>query len=174
MNFEQIALIGEFVGGLGVLATLVFLIFEVRGNSRILKANAKTSGMESTAHYNEVLAQDEVLAGLAHRVSSGEPFDSLSSLEQFRLTLVLRGIIQRLEAMYFQYEAGLVDEEYWNTRRCWLKSMIDQPSLSKWWEAESASSMVTDQFIEHIAATRGSFILGPGAQIVPSKDGVDP
>jgi len=174
MNFEQIALIGEFVGGLGVLATLVFLIFEVRGNSRILKANAKTSGMESAAHYNEMLAQDEVLAGLAHRVLTGEPFDSLSSLEQCRLTLVLRGIIQRLEAMYFQYEAGLVDGEYWNTRRCWLKSMIDQPSVSKWWDAESLSSQVTNQFIEHINSTRSSFIMGPNAQIAPRKEGVDP
>ena len=42
MNFEQISMVGEFVGGVGVLATLIFLLFEVRGNTKILKANAST------------------------------------------------------------------------------------------------------------------------------------
>jgi hypothetical protein len=35
-------MVGEFLGGVGVLATLIFLLFEVRGNTKILKANAST------------------------------------------------------------------------------------------------------------------------------------
>jgi hypothetical protein len=173
MSFEYFAMIGEFVGGLGVLATLVFLLFEIRNNSRILKANAKTSGMESIAHFNETLAHDEVLAGLFDRCLSGEPLNSFSSPEQFRMTLTMRGLVQRLEAQYFQYEAGLVDEQYWKIRRGWLKSFLDQPSLSQWWAVESVSSHITDQFVAHINSTQSSIKMGPRAQVVPSKDGVD-
>jgi hypothetical protein len=43
--------IGEFIGGIGVLATLIFLTIEVRKNSRILRANAKTAGMDSFASF---------------------------------------------------------------------------------------------------------------------------
>jgi len=162
MNFEQISMIGEFIGGIGVLATLLFLLFEVRGNTRILKANAKTSGMESIAHFNETLAHDEILSELFERLSSGESLDSFSRTEQFRLTVAMRGLIQRLEAQYFQYQAGLVDDQYWNTRRTWLKSFLDLPNLSDWWAVESASAQVTDEFVEHINLTKSSFSMGAG------------
>ena len=164
-------MIGEFVGGVGVLATLVFLLFEVRGNTRILKANAKTSGMESIAHYNEALAHDQILSELFERFLSGEPLDSFSRPEQFRLTLAMRGLLQRLEAQYFQYEAGLVDDKYWNTRRTWLKSFLDQPSLSDWWSVESTSAQLTDEFVEHINSATNSFVMGPaGVRSVRDDD----
>jgi hypothetical protein len=171
MNFEQISMIGEFVGGIGVLATLLFLLFEVRGNTKILKANAKTSGMESIAHYNETLAHDEILSELFERLGSGESLDSFTRPEQFRLTVAMRGLIQRLEAQYFQYEAGLVDDQYWNTRRTWLKSFLDLPNLSDWWAVESKSSQLTDEFVEHINSTKSSFVMGAaGVRSVRDND----
>jgi hypothetical protein len=171
MNFEQISMIGEFVGGIGVLATLLFLLFEVRGNTKILKANAKTSGMESIAHYNETLAHDEILSELFERLGSGESLDSFTRLEQFRLTVAMRGLIQRLEAQYFQYEAGLVDDQYWNTRRRWLKSFLDLPNLLDWWAVESKSSQLTDEFVEHINSTKNGFVMGvAGVRSVRDND----
>ncbi|MFK8049605.1 MAG: hypothetical protein AB8B81_14360 [Halioglobus sp.] len=160
MNFEQISMIGEFVGGIGVLATLLFLLFEVRSNTKILKANAKTSGMESIAHFNETLAHDEILSELFERLTSGESLDNFTRPEQFRLTVAMRSLIQRLEAQYFQYQAGLVDDQYWNTRRTWLKSFLDLPNLSDWWAVESKSAQITDDFVEHINSTKSSFVMG--------------
>jgi len=160
MDLEQISMIGEFVGGIGVLATLLFLLFEVRGNTKILKANAKTSGMESIAHYNETLARDKILSELFERLTAGESLDSFSRPEQFRLTVAIRGLIQRLEAQYFQYEAGLVDDQYWNTRRTWLKSFLDLRNISDWWAVESTSAQITDEFVEHINLTESSFVMG--------------
>ena len=171
MDLEQISMIGEFVGGIGVLATLLFLLIEVRGNTKILKANAKTSGMESIAHYNESLAHDEILSELFERLTVGESFDSFSRLEQFRLTVAIRGLIQRLEAQDFQYEAGLVDDRYWNTRRTWLKSFLDLPNMTDWWAVESTSAQVTEEFVEHINLTKSSFVMGAtGARSVREND----
>ena len=117
MSFEQFASIGEFISGIGVLATLIFLTIEVRKNSRILRANAKTAGMDSFASYNEWLAGDPEVSNLFDRILTGESIDTLSSGEQFRLTLAMRAIIQRVEAQYFQFSEGIVEESYWAQRR---------------------------------------------------------
>ena len=157
MNLERLALVGELLGGVGVLVTLVFLTLEVRKNSRILRANSQTAGMLSFAAYNEMLATDPVLPGLFIRVLAGEDIDSLDPEERFRVTLALRGIIQRIEAAYFQFVEGQVEEPYWAQRRMWLKSIVLRPNIAKWWAVESKSAQVTEAFIAHINSSESSF-----------------
>lgn len=163
MNFAELALIGEFLGGIGVLATLIFLTLEIRNNSRILIANAKTSGMNSFAEFNEMLATDGVLPGLLDRVLSGEQLDSFKSEDQFRITLAFRALIQRIEAQYFQYSDGLVDEAFWNLRRTWLKSVLALPNLAGWWALESKSVQFSDEFVANINTAPNRISIGPMA-----------
>ena len=40
MNLQNLASVAEILGGFAVLATLVFLVIEVRDNTRVLKATA--------------------------------------------------------------------------------------------------------------------------------------
>ena len=164
MSFEQLASIGELLGGIGVIATLLFLAVEIRSNSRILKANAKTAGMESFAYYNELLATDPILAPLMDTLLE-EGFDSFDSVERFRVTLAIRSLVQRNEAQYFQYTEGLIDEEFWGQRRKWLKGFLDTPALQEWWEVESKSAQVTEQFIRHINSTTTKIDLGRTGQL---------
>ena len=168
MSLEQLAALGELVGGLGVIATLLFLALEVRNNSRILRANAKTAGMESFANYNEMIATDPFIAPLIQAVLRGEGAQ-LDDVEMFRFTTAVRALIQRMEAQYFQYVEGLVDEEYWTQRRVWLKGFLDNPALSEWWAREAKSSQVTEQFVRHINSTPAAPRIGIDGRI--AEDG---
>lgn len=165
MSLEQLSSIGELVGGIGVLATLLFLVFEIRNNSRILKANAKTAGMESFASYNELIATDPYLPPLIGKVLR-KGFGSLDTDEHFRVTAAIRALVQRMEAQYFQYTEGLVDPVFWSQRRIWLKGFLSNPGFIEWWELESRSAQVTDEFVLHINSTDSEVIIGINGQLV--------
>lgn len=162
IEIERLALLAELIGGIGMLATLVFLALEVRKNSRILRANAKTTGMQSFASYNEMVATDPVLPALFSRVFAGDDFDLFDPEERIRMTSALRGIIQRIEAEYFQYVEGLIDERYWTQRRTWLKRLLLLPNIAKWWAVEEKSLMETEEFIAHINSTETTLEMGLG------------
>lgn len=164
MSLEQLAALGELVGGLGVIATLLFLALEVRSNSRILRANAKSAGMESFARYNEMAATDPLLAPIVQRVLQGDGAP-LDEVEQLRFTLAVRALIQRMEAQYFQYREGLVDEDYWTQRRVWLKGYLDQPALREWWTLEGKSAQLTEEFVRHVNSTPVGLRVGLNGQV---------
>ena len=165
MSLEQLAALGELVGGLGVIATLLFLALEVRSNSRILRANAKTAGMESFANYNEMIATDPFVAPIIQAMLRGEGA-RLDEVERFRFTAVVRALIQRMEAQYFQYVEGLVDEAYWTQRRVWLKGFLENPALQEWWELEARSAQVTEEFVRHINSTPMAKRIGIDGRVV--------
>jgi len=165
MNIDQLAALGELMGGIGVLGTLIYLAIEVRNNSKLLRINAQSSGMESFAGYNEGVARDRELIELFDRILGGEAFQSLSSVEQFKLTLAIRALIQRMEAQYFQYKGGLIDENYWIQRMRWLNGLLSLPSLDNWWEVEAKSAHVTDEFVTHVNSVEHSMKMGQAGQV---------
>ncbi len=165
MNIDQLAALGELVGGLGVLGTLLFLVFEVRRNTRIMRINAQALGMQSFASYNELLATDPELIPLFDRILNGESYSTLNSVDQFRLSVSIRALVQRMEAQFFQYKGGLIDELYWQQRMRWLKGFLTLPTLENWWEMESASAQLTVEFVEHVNSVNNTMKLGRFGQV---------
>ena len=165
MTIEELAAIGELIGGIGVLATLLFLTIEVRRNSKILRMNAQTAGMESFAGYNECVAADLELSELFDRLFGGEMLSSFSSIERFRMTLAIRGLIQRMEAQFFQYKGGLIDEQYWTQRMKWLRGFLIMPELEGWWEIEGESAQLTEEFVRHVNSSTHSLQMGQAGQV---------
>ena len=165
MSISELASIGEFVGGIGVLATLVFLVLEIRRSTKTLRANAKTAGMESLATFNELIASDAEIAAIFQRILSGESLNSFDANELFRFHIMVRALVQRMEAQYFQYVEGLIEPGYWKQRRSWLKSFVDSPALRDWWLAEANSAQYTEEFVLHINSTQQRCQIGPEGQL---------
>ena len=164
MTIELLAAVGELIGGIGVLFTLLFLILEVRRNTKILQVNAKTAGMESFAAFNELLSSDSEVANLLERLGRGEAISSFTPSDRFRATTLCRALIQRMEAQFFQYKAGIIDENYWRQRMNWLKGFLTIPEMENWWEVEARSSQYTDEFVEHVNAFHSSMKMGHAGQ----------
>ena len=64
MNLDQLALLGEAIGGLAVVLTLLYLAFETRRNNAILVASATSDAYLKWTEFNDHISSDEQLAGL--------------------------------------------------------------------------------------------------------------
>ena len=68
MNWEAIGAVGEVLGAIGVIATLVYLAVQIRQNSTVLeqnnqmhKANSYRANIDGVMNLQALLAQDERL-----------------------------------------------------------------------------------------------------------------
>jgi hypothetical protein len=110
MDIQDLANIGEAVGGLGVVISLLYLAFQIRQNTRAVRSSSYHQAAEQTWNYCLAVAQDASLAGILAKRMAGE---SLSPAEEIRANTADQALIYGFENMLRLHEEGLVDPDVW-------------------------------------------------------------
>jgi hypothetical protein len=111
MTIEAIGSIGDFIGGLGVIASLIYLAVQIRQNTRAVRSSSYHQAAEQTWNYCLALAQDSSLAEIIAKQVAGE---GLTPAEQLRLGAADQALIFGFENMLRLHEEGLVDPDVWD------------------------------------------------------------
>ena len=131
LDITTLAAWGEFIGGIAVVVSLIYLASQIRQNSRLVRASARSSHSQHTASANLPIIQDEDVAriywdGLADRNSLSESdrrrFDPLLSL-QIRIT-----------AEQFEFSRDEIGSaRLWEEQEAGFLWQVQQPGLRQWW-----------------------------------------
>lgn len=126
MSLMELGALGEFLGSIAVLATLVYLSVQLRQNTISMNegkklALAQTYQMRADAlQMMLVTASDSRFIGpiIAKLTSAGYPedisaLDTLSSEERGRFRLWQIAQQTHWDNMFFQYQQGYIDDEYY-------------------------------------------------------------
>jgi hypothetical protein len=149
MNWEAIGAVGEVVGALAVLITLVYLAVQTRDNVKVMRSKAIWDAQTSFVEVNEMLGDGGVIAEVMYKAMS-DP-DSLTDKEEYQVHRFLRGWFQRMEAQFALYKSGILDREVWELRCGYAQGMLDRSLFFKeWWEIDKNNSMFTRDFIASI------------------------
>jgi hypothetical protein len=112
--------IGDFVGGVAVVVTLVYLAIQVRqNNSQLRESSAATraatyqNAMNLIAEINLEIAKSPELAKF-HGISR-QDFDTLSDVERTQCTSLHLNAMRAQHHIFLQYRAGLIDEASWRS-----------------------------------------------------------
>ncbi len=142
MDITTLAAWGEFLGGIAVVVSLVYLASQIRQNSRLLTASAAATTASFGSATTTLTAQDPELAriwwdGLTDREALSEPdrrrFDPLISLmingfqQQFRLT-----------------RKGVLDLEVLADMEQGMRWVVQQPGYRQWWKQWAGKSYSGD------------------------------
>ena len=110
MDIQQLANIGEAVGGLGVVISLLYLAFQIRQNTRAVRSSSYHQAAEQTWNYCLAVAQDASLAEILAKRMAGE---ALTPAEEIRANTADQALIYGFENMLRLHEEGLVDADVW-------------------------------------------------------------
>ena len=172
MNWDAISAIGEMVAAIAVVITLVFLVVQLRlsrqatdANTKVTRSAAAAQSQNYLAKFNEVLMANADLSKLYTEAFAQGSFEGLADDEVFRIQMGLRANMQHFEAMYFQFEEGLLEDRVWALRRSYIGSFIRMKPVSDWWSVERESSAFTEEFIADIESSEG-FVMGELGQRV--------
>jgi hypothetical protein len=118
MNWSAIGAVGEALGAIAVLVSLIYLARQIRQNTRMMKSTVRqqlaAASQESVlrvAEHADVLAK--ALAG-----------DDLTPAENIRVRLVIRATFRGYENYAYQHHQGLLDPSEWRAVRENMRSFF--------------------------------------------------
>ena len=136
MNWDAIGGIGDAIGGIGVVATLLYLALQTRQNTRAVRAASFHQVADSLSDVSMAVLQDPSLVTLIDRVNSNS--DSLAPEEIARYGFFLLTTLRRIESLFFHAEQGTIEEESWRGTQHTLHVLLASNVSQSWWTANAA------------------------------------
>ena len=153
MNWEAVGAVGELVGGLAVVLTLVYIAFQVRQSRTQLDQN--TRALEASTYYAvgdgfikwwSLVSQDEALASLWQR---GIAAESLNSADKLRFHSMAMILFTTLENNVHQNQLGSINRNTLEIAKGSWERILKSPGGKDWWKIQGRNSF-TPEFIEAI------------------------
>jgi len=114
MTLSDLGNLGGFISGIAVAITLIYLAIQIRQGSKIARASLRQSLAENQFAQLTLRATDPVIRTAFRKASVSE---ELSKDEAAALFDYAVAGIRQWEALYSQYEHGMVEAEDWRTTR---------------------------------------------------------
>ncbi len=164
MTLERLANVGEMLGGLAVLVSLIYLILEVRRNTRSVRSAAVWNSELAFSEMNQAIALNPQFADVGMRGyrADASPED-FTEAEWGQLFFIARACMQKSQAQWFLWKQGDLPEELWQMRRRWAKTFISTSTYSPFWELEREQHVYLREFVESIesAPLSGKLVMDP-------------
>lgn len=152
-KLQTYAAVGEIVSAIAVVVSILFLAYQVRENTAMLRITAAAESRDSLAGSSDVVLNfNESMLDLIARTSR-EPVSlpDLAPTDQIRISSWQRSFFRRAEAQYFRYSADILDEEIWVTVRNRVVINLRNPLWREIWMRDK-NSVYTKAFIREIEA----------------------
>jgi hypothetical protein len=129
MNWEALGAIGEMVGGIAVIVTLVYLATQIRQNNALARATAQRDLSDS---YQSSLHQLSEHPELMRR--GMHDFESLSKSEQLTFAVGAGRLLNHLDQTLRMYRQGLQTEDLVQGYGDICLSLLSTPGGRACWE----------------------------------------
>jgi len=170
---EALGNLGDFIGGIGVLVTLLYLASQIRQNSQSVRNAAAESVLQSM---NSALQTASSSPQIARVIAVGQTnIEDLSEDERSQFLMWLYAWFRVLERGYSHYRRGYIDADEWRGHTMNLASVMKSESAQKWWFARRSyfgsefAAMVDSLETSDAAPSIGELasIVSSSSQIVP-------
>jgi len=151
MNWDAIGSLAEMVGATGVIVSLIYLSYQIRTNTKTIKADAAKDTYTGWADFNYDLSKHPDGVLIDRMWKQDARWDDFSEDQQTTLGWVCRSVVERFEAEFSLYEAGILKKEVWEKHRVYCASFIRLPAVSTWWEIEKEQPICSDSFIKEVS-----------------------
>jgi hypothetical protein len=133
MNWEMIGAVGEILGALGVLASLIYLGTQIRSNTHSLQAASLQSVLDGPRDnfFKQISTSDETSLIFIKGLKS---LDLLEENENLRFwCLMIEHCFQAQQAMQL-YERGLLEKVDYEAWVQWAASLLRTPGGAEMWK----------------------------------------
>ena len=134
MELQTLANVGEFLGGLGVIVSLIYLAVQIRGNTSSQQSETYARSLERMAYMQEFMAKDHVLTKMFNE-GLIDP-SQLTITQKIQFSWVLTEMFGNIEFMFFQSEQRNIPAELWDRWVETLKWWLTFPGVVAWWKGK--------------------------------------
>jgi hypothetical protein len=136
MSLQDLANLGEGIGGIAVLISLVYLALQIRQNTRTIQSTAFQQVVDSFSQISLAVGLDRGLTEVFMRANQ-VGLSALDPVDQAQMRFVLLSFFRRAESAFFHSQQGTLDMESWEGIRESLKGMLQGPAVREFWEGNA-------------------------------------
>jgi hypothetical protein len=163
MNWEAIGAVGEIVGAVAVVLSLVYLAVQIRQNTQQVQEQCRTQRQNSLlgaraafTEWRSFVIQDSTTVALWRKGS--QALDLLTEDERTQMDFLLIDFFWAFATVWMQMSQGLADESFWEVARDNVV-LYAGPGVREWW----SNSPHRNEYPEDFAKSMDAIFEGDGA-----------
>ena len=134
MNWEAIGAIGEILGAVAVLVTLVYLASQIRQNSQQIERSATQAINSAMSQTNLFTVDSSDIADVNLRGFAD--LESLSEDEQIQFHTFWMTNFMAYQDGYLEFLAGRLPADTWRPVEVHIFRWLESPGMASWWDRE--------------------------------------
>ncbi len=155
MTLQDLGNIGEFVGAVGVVVSLVYLAVQIRQNTKATRANSVQDLTENINKAAENLIEPENAELYLRGIRS---YATLTPEEKLRFGQLINVLVNRLDTLLEFQRLGFVRKSYVEAQTEGFRMILRHPGVREYWERFGHllfTQEVRDWVEENIAVQQG-------------------
>jgi hypothetical protein len=131
MNWEAIGAVGELVGAVTVVASLLYLATQIRQNNTNQRVAAKQEFVRQFSEFVDFLVLNPELESLHDRALAGE---ELTPSETVTFNRIMAKATWHMAVMHFQYRVLDLHEGDWEESKSLISYYCSTPGFQRFWK----------------------------------------
>ena len=148
MNWEAISAVGQIVGAVAVVISVIYLALQVRSNARQTRLASMRSMSDAFNVFLQGLAGNPQMGELWYRGVTD--YESIQGGDLPRFNALIDHLFRIFEDMYYQKLEGHLDPRVWRGFEAPMRDIIAYPGIQAWWR--SRSHWFSEEFAEFVKA----------------------
>ena len=134
MTLSELGSLGEFISGLAVVVTLVYLALQIRHNTLAVRSSMHHNMIESTLRIAESVSDSDDLGRIV--LHADEDFDRLTEIERIRFDAYAERVFNNFENVFYSYRNSMIEQDLWESWESSYLRDISRASMRRYWEEE--------------------------------------
>jgi hypothetical protein len=132
MTIQDLGSIGELVGAVATVATLIYLAHQIRANTSAVRSAAAQSVHEAFATWYRMLAADTDLAQIT--TNGLRDYSSLSETERARFVATFMAFLSCSQDAFIKWREGSLSPELWSGWELVMMNLVIPPGGQAFWQ----------------------------------------
>ncbi len=131
LDITTLAAGGEFIGGIAVVVSLIYLARQLRQNSKLLRASTASATSATNADFSSLVVQDSDVARIFREGMADRSSLSADDLQRFNMLLGMAFTGWNQE---YQFTAdGVIGRSVWENRMLTMRRVLRLLGYRQWW-----------------------------------------
>lgn len=135
MNLTDLANIGQVIGAIAVVISLIYVALQIRQNTNAVRAATAQSVHEHFANWYTTFASDPSLSGVV--VNGLKDYGSLSETDRARLVAIFMAFLSYSQNAFLKWRQGLLAPSLWLGWEQVIMNLVCAPGGKAFWKERS-------------------------------------
>lgn len=132
VTLQDLGSVGELVGAIATVATLIYLSIQIRANTYAVRSAAAQSVHEAFATWYRMLAADADLAQIA--ANGLRDYSSLSETDKARFVATFMAFLSCSQDAFIKWREGSLSPELWSGWELVMMNLVIPPGGQEFWQ----------------------------------------